>query len=132
MPARLAAVVLLALPLLALSRPPAPSNPMEKLETAIPHAIKLLESKKYADLLRALVEPDHLKELLKSMDLDEFAKKFAESHAEQLLRTLKEIKDAKPKLEDDGKRAVFTVKENAATKNSITFRRHGKTWHLQN
>ena len=135
MPARLVGVLFLAFPLFAVARPdaePAPDKPMEKLETAIPFGIKLLEAKKHAEFLKAFVEPEQLKKILASKEIDAFAKEFAGEKAATLLGVLKEIQGTKPRMEDEGKKAVYPLKTNVIGKDTVSFRKHGKVWHIEN
>ena len=119
--------------LLAFAPAPEPASaPMEKLETAIPHGIMLLEKDKHAELLQLFVEPEELKKILGMTKIDDFAKEFAKDKAKLLLGVLKEIKGQKPALEDDGKKAVYSLKEEVNGKKTLTFVKHGKTWHIKN
>jgi len=105
----------------------------ETLDTAIAEGIRLLEAKSYDAFLKAFVPPDDLKKLADKHPLGEFTEKFGEKKGPHLLLILKSLKDAKPKLEDDGKKATFDVpKDLATTKPAITFVQIGKYWYIQN
>lgn len=105
-------------------------DPQEKLETAIPEAIRLLEKKDYATLLKNFVAPDDLKKVTENKSLDEFAKAFGESHADKLLTMLKSVKDAKPEMEEKGTKATYKSKEPNGM--PLVFQKVGKRWYIQN
>ncbi len=107
-------------------------DPREKLETAVPEAIRLLEEKEYVNFLKKFVPPADLKEITKQKTIDEFAKTFEAEKAENLMNVLTAIKDEKPKLNADKKEAVFDLKEEIDDKKSITFKKVGKYWYIQN
>lgn len=107
-------------------------DPQEKLETAIPEAIRLIEAKEYAKFLKSYVAPEDLKKIAAEMPLDEFAKFFGEKKAEPLLKMLKAIKGVKPTLDADGKKATFKVKDPIDGRDSISFQKVDKRWYIQN
>jgi fibrillarin-like rRNA methylase len=104
----------------------------EKLETAIPEGIKLLEAKEYVKFLKAFVEPNHLSKLEENGSVEQFAENFGKDKGPQLLKVLQNIKGRSPTLEDDGKKATYEVSVDGVDKKSITFRKHGTTWHIAN
>jgi len=105
----------------------------EKLDTAIAEGIRLLEAKSHEAFLRAFVAPADFKKITDKQPLADFATKFAEKKAAQLLDTLKAIKDAKPKLEENDTRATFDLpKELGGSKETITFVKIDKYWYIQN
>lgn len=108
------------------------ADPREKLETAVPEAIRLLEKKEYIELLKKFVSPDELKEITKQTKIEDFAKEFGKDKAEQLLKALKATKDVKPKLDDDMKIAVFEFKEEVDGRDSIKFKKVDKYWYIKN
>lgn len=103
----------------------------EKLDTAIVEGIRLLEAKEYATFLRHFVPPDMLKQLGDDK-FDEFAKKFSEKKAGQLLAALKSVKNEKPKLDDDGTTATFDVKIEDAPRKTVVFKKIDKYWYISN
>jgi hypothetical protein len=111
---------------------PAPkADPREKLETAITEAIRLLEAKDYATVLKHCLTPDDLKAITEKIPLDEFAKQFGEGKADRLLKVLKSIEDVKPTLDKEGKTATFKLKEEADGKKTISWVKIGKYWYIQ-
>jgi hypothetical protein len=132
MTARVALLVLLiASPLVAAPAKPEPANPQEDLETAVPHGIKLLEGKKYADFLKLYAPPDFVKKLGDD-GIKKFADEFGKEKAAPLLNALKEIKGTKPALADDGKKATFKLKTKIAGRDSMTWYKNGKDWYISN
>ena len=111
---------------------PAPkANPREKLETAITEAIRLLEAKEYATVLKNFVTPDDLKAITEKIPLDELAKQFGEGKADRLLKVLKSIEDVKPTFDKEGKTATFKLKAEADGKKTISWVKIGKYWYIQ-
>jgi hypothetical protein len=104
----------------------------EKLETAIPEGIKLLEAKEYVKFLKAFVEPAHLQKLSEQGSVEDFAENFGKTKGPQLLKVMQNIKGRTPTLEEEGTKATFEVSVEGVTKKTITFRKHGKTWHITN
>ncbi len=102
------------------------------LETAIPEGVRLLEAKEYQTFVKNFASPADLKRITEEMSLEEFAKTFGERKAQRLLQVLKEIKDAKPDLDDTGTKATFTLKERIDGGKSIEFIKIEKYWYLQN
>lgn len=112
---------------------PAPKNPSESLETAIPHGIKLLEAKKHEEFIKTFIEPDALKKF--TADPKRFADLvagFGGEKADALLKALKEVKGEKPELVKDGKVAKFKLKTPIGGRDEIAFVKVGKTWHISN
>lgn len=104
----------------------------EKLETAIPEGIRLLEAREYASFLKKFVLPDDLKKITQAMPFDKLVKDFSMEKAAVLLTILKEVKDAKPTLSDDGMKATYPLKKGTAPKDAITFVKVGKLWYIAN
>jgi hypothetical protein len=106
-------------------------DPRENLETAIPEAIRLLEAKDYLALIKHFVHPDDLKKLEEQgKSPEKLAEQFGEKKAERLHAVLKEIKDKKPELNDDGSQAVFKVDDKPG--GVIRFHKSGKLWCIRN
>ncbi len=125
--AALACVVAFA----ALVRGQTKADPREKLDTAIPEAIRLLEAKKYETFLQKYVVPDQLKEIIKAVSLEEFAQSFGRNKAPALLRVLKAVKGKKPSLDKEGKKATFKHGVKGVPYDSITFVKVDKFWYMR-
>ena len=106
------------------------TDPREKLETAIPEGIRLLEAKDYATFLKTFVAPDDFKRITAEASLDEFVKKFSERKAADLLQALKSIKDAKPTLDPAGKKASYDLTERIGGHRTLTFVKVDKHWYI--
>jgi len=107
-------------------------DPREKVETAIPKAIALLEEKKYAEMLRKFMPPEELKRIPKAKNLEEFAERFGKQQAPHLLKALKQLKDIKPIFSDDKKEVEYKLKEAISGKDSLKFVKIDKYWYIQN
>ena len=108
------------------------ADPREKLETAIPEAIRLLEAKEYENFLKAFVAPDDMKKIAQEGPLVDFAKRFGEAKAADLLLILKSIKGKKPALDAEEKKATFKLEVKSAAKDEISFVKVEKFWYIQN
>jgi len=104
----------------------------EKLDTAIVEGIRLLEAKEYATFLKNFADPEQLKKVTESGKIDEFAQKFGEGKAKQLILVLKAIKGAAPKMSEDGKTATFDISVEGVNKKTIGFTKVGKYWYISN
>jgi hypothetical protein len=113
------------------------SNPMENLDTVIPHGIRLLEAGKYKEFIEAFMPPESQKKKAQRKSMEEIAKEFGEKKAPRMLTALKAIKGTKPTLEDDGKNktARFAFPEGAIEgqgPKSIVFVLIEKSWYIGN
>ncbi len=104
----------------------------EKVETAIPEGIRLLEAKEYAVFLKAFVPPELLGRLTEKTTLEEFAKQFSEQKGPRLLKALQSIKGTKPLLSDDGLKATFKPKDDTGKERTLVFVKIGKYWYIGN
>ena len=104
----------------------------EKLDTAIPEAIKLLKAKDNKKLLERYVAPDDLKKMTDKVSIEEFAKKFGEEKAPRLLSALEEIKDSKPTFDKTETKATYALSKEMGGKKSITFKKVEKLWYISN
>ena len=106
-------------------------NPREKLQTAIPEGIRLLETKEYITFLKNFMNPCDLEQFIKEENsLEEGAKMFAEEKAQRLLEIFKEIQDVKPKFENNGNKAIFQLKDNDEGIHTIIFVRFERYWYI--
>lgn len=109
-------------------------HPQESLETAISHAIKLLEKKNYKDLLDGYIPPDDLKQMKAAGAYDLVIKGFGEGEkAKQLLQVLKEIQTLKPEYNEEQTLATFTSeKEDSPLKSRpLKFIKVEKRWYIK-
>src|SRR6476620_10429903 len=86
-------------------------DPREKLETAIPEAVRLLEKKQYKEFLKKFLAPDDLKEATKEVTLDKLAEEFGKKKAAALLKAFKQLKGIKPTMETNGKKVTYRLKD---------------------
>jgi hypothetical protein len=106
-------------------------DPREKVDTAIAEAVRLIEAKEYATLLKKFVPPDELKKITEIVNLDEFAKKFGDGKAPRLLKALKATKGIEPTMSDNGSKATIKFKESIDGKDKIEFIKVGKHWYIK-
>ena len=104
----------------------------ESLETAVPEAIRLLKQRNYETFVKTFLPPALLDEVAERTSLEEFAKTFGEQKSMRLLLVLKEIKDAKPELDDTATTASFALKTKIRGRKSITFVKIEKYWYIKN
>lgn len=136
---RLAFVVTVALFLTAWSGPfvsaqeakksPAPAE----LKSLITEATKLLTDKDYEKLLERIVEPALKAKFKEEKMWEDVVKRFGEGHAEKLLKILKTLPEAEPKLNEEKTEATYDLaKELEAPRSMITFVKVKDVWYLQN
>lgn len=111
---------------------PADTDPREKVTTAVPEAVRLLEKKEYETFLKEFMTPEDLKKVTQRIPLADFAKRFGEDKAPRLLMVLKMVKDNKPVLDADGKKAGYEFEKPGLGKGTISFIKIGKYWYLKN
>jgi hypothetical protein len=128
---RFAATLGMAIALVGMVRADDKPDPREKVDTAVAEAIRLMEAKDYAGLLKNFVPPDDLKKMTAVVTLDEAGKRFGEGKAPRLLKALKEAKSLKPTMDASGNKATFTFKESIDGKNDIVFAKIGKYWYIE-
>jgi hypothetical protein len=121
--------LLAAAPLLAAPAKPEAADPRESLETAIPHGIKLLEGKKYAEFLKTYAPPTFIKKV-GDTGLKKAAEEFGMVKAKALLLALKDIKGTTPTLSADGKQATFKLKSEVLGNDHVIWYKDGKTWYI--
>lgn len=125
----LALAVVLALPVAAAQNP----DPRTKPETAVAHAIRLLEAKEYVKFVQAFVPPDDLKRAIEQgASVEQFGEGVGR-RAERLVSALKSIKDTAPTFDAEGKTATYKLKEAVfGTRDALVFIKIGEFWYLQN
>jgi hypothetical protein len=106
-------------------------DPRAKVETAVAEAVRLIEAKEYATLLKKFVPPDEYKRVTENVSIDEFAKKFGESKAPRMLKALKAAQGVKPTMNDDGSKATIEFKEPVEGKDKIEFIKIDKLWYIK-
>ncbi len=102
----------------------------ESLEKIIPYGIGLLEAKNYKGFLEAFMTPDDLKGATKKQTIDELAADFGKGPAADILMVLKKIKDLKPKLDEKGTTATYTVPEAIKGETEFKFTKVDKFWYI--
>jgi hypothetical protein len=106
------------------------ADPREKLETAVPEVIRLLEAKEYATMLKEFVSPDALKKITAEVSFDELVQRFSAGKADDLLKTLKSIQGRKPEMSADGSKATFAREDPKAR--PVVFMKTDKYWYIAN
>ena len=110
-----------------------PDDVRGNLDKLVPEAIRLLEAKEFAAVLETLVPPDDFKKLTAEHPIAEFAAKFGEDKAGQLLGVLNAVKDKKPALSDDGNTATFELPENVKSpRKTLVFTKIEGRWFIKN
>lgn len=107
-------------------------NPQEKLETAVPEAIRMLKAREYVPFLQAFIPPDDLKKLTAAGSFDAIAAQFGEKKAPRLLKALEGIATAKLTVDEEKQIATYTFPEPIDGKGGIRFQKVGKLWYLMN
>ena len=104
----------------------------QSLQATINKGISLLEEKKYEAFLGRFPLPDELARMRKNRSMEELARTFAKQHAARLLGMLKQIKEEKPQLSDEGRRAEYAVSWKNFSKSKLVFLKIEDRWYLHN
>ncbi|MGF1580245.1 MAG: hypothetical protein ACFCD0_12855 [Gemmataceae bacterium] len=104
----------------------------QKLETAIPEGIRMLEAKKYEPFLKNFVPPELYKKITSKITPQKFSQEFAKRNAPRLLQVLKEIKGKTPTYSNEGMRATYELTAPIAGKKSISFNKINNHWYVKN
>lgn len=108
------------------------ADPREKLDGAIAESIRLLEAKDYVTFLNKFAPPDKLKANLGNGSIEDLAKVFGARKAVRALKVLKEIKEKKPTMSDDGMTAKYALEEAVDDNKEVVFEKVGKFWYIRN
>jgi hypothetical protein len=103
----------------------------EDLTTAIKKGIEMLEAKKTTEFIERFMIPDDLEKMKKSGHWDDIVTQFKKDHVDDVLKVLNYIKDAKPKLSDDGETATFDVEKlEGKHPKDLHFRKVKDVWYI--
>ncbi len=111
---------------------PTTPDPRAELDTAITHAIKLLEAEDYQAFLKLYVEPEVLERITKTTPLKEFAERFAEGKATGILKVLKVVQGKKPTFNSEKTEATLKHGLQGFPSDQLTFVKVNGLWHIQN
>lgn len=110
------------------------AHPQESIDTAIPHAIKLLEEQKYKEMIDSYVPPEELKKMKAAGFYEVVVSKFGEGEkVNQMIQALKEANEMKPEFNADKTVATYTSdKEDSPLKNKpMKFVKVDKRWYIK-
>ena len=107
-------------------------DPRTGLRATISEVIRLLEKKDYAAVLKRVVPPEQLKQILKRQSFEQLVEGFSTTTAARLLAVLRSIKDVGPKLDSTGRVATFTLVESVGGKKAIVLKKIGRFWFISN
>ena len=107
-------------------------DPRTGLRTTISEVIHLLEKKDHAAVLKRVVPPEQLKQILKRQSFEQLVEGFSTTKAARLLAVLRSIKDVGPKLDSTGRVATFTLVEPMGGKKAIVLKKIGRFWFISN
>jgi hypothetical protein len=112
-------------------------HPQESLETAIPHAIKLLEEKKYKELIDSYSVPVELKKLKEAGRYEKVVNEFGEKDmAEFMLNALKQAQKLEPTFIENETVAKYQLKPSESDSGfkpkSLVLKKIKKRWYIAN
>jgi hypothetical protein len=103
----------------------------EDLAAAVKKGIELLDAKKTTDFLERYMIPDDIEKMKKSGHWEEIVAEFKRDHVEGVLKVLNFIKDAKPKMSEDGETATFDVEKlEGKHPSELHFRKIKDVWYI--
>ncbi|MDB4637775.1 MAG: hypothetical protein P8M30_00610 [Planctomycetaceae bacterium] len=113
------------------------AHPQASVETAITHAITILEAKKYKELLDQYVPPADLAKMKEAGAYELVVKKFGEGEKSgKLLNALKAAQTVKPEYNEDKTSVVFNftkeVDGEQVEQRPVRFTKIGKLWYIGN
>ncbi len=113
---------------------PTTTDPRERLETAIPEAIRLLKAKEYTTFLKDFLSPADFREISQKTGFSEteFSKQFGEKRAPQLLAILLLINKVKPTFDPNGTIATYEWKDESSGTQKFSFEKVDKYWYMLN
>jgi hypothetical protein len=123
--------LLFALAVRADARPDDPEPP-SSVRAAVGEGIRLLEKKEYRRFLEKFVSPDDMQKILRRLTIEQFADEFGRGKAADMLEVLKHVRNKKPTLDKDGKKATFQIEIKGAPRDQIRFIKIGRRWCIQN
>lgn len=104
-------------------------NPQVSVKSSIKDCIKLLEKKKYEELLDRYIYPDAKKEALQYQSLSEMAKAF-ESKAQKNLEAMKVALNQKIEYRKNSTVAVIHLDGKVKGLNKIVFMKKDNRWYI--
>ena len=104
----------------------------QSLPATIEQGISLLENQKYEAFLIRIPVPEELERMRKNRSMEEIARTFSKQHAPRLLGMLNQIKDEKPVISDEGRRAEYNVDWKNFSRKKLVFLQISGRWHLHN
>jgi hypothetical protein len=115
--------------------PAATPDARANLSTAVAEAIRLLDAKDYASLIEEFASPEDLKDLLKGITLEDFAKSMQQDPdvaktMAGLLDNLHAVQGQQPVFTDDGNTATYLAIKSDGTNQHIVFKREEGLWYL--
>jgi|GEM_PF-1788454 hypothetical protein len=113
------------------------AHPQESVDTAISHAIELLEAKKYKELLTAYIPPADVAKMKEAGQYELIMQKFGEGgKPAKLLEALKAAQKVEPEYNEDKTAVVFKftkeVDGEQVEQKPIKFNKTGKLWYIGN
>jgi hypothetical protein len=103
----------------------------EDLNAAIKKGIEMLDAKQTTEFLERYMIPDDIEKMKKSGHWDEIVGEFKKDHVDEVLKVLNFIKDAKPKMSEDGEMAAFDVEKlEGKHPKELHFRKVKDVWYI--
>jgi len=107
-------------------------DPREKLQATIDYGIRLIEKKKYRELIEDFCHPDDLKDLRRVEKINDVVVSLQGKKGQVLLIVLKDIKDKEPRYNSEKTKATFPVDVEGTSQEQIVFEKSEKHWYLRN
>ena len=124
-------LILILLPL-ASDGQAAEISPRTELQSAIPYALDLLAKENYEQFILEFARPDELQKKLEVKAIDELVRMFAKDSAGHVQTVLESIRDAEPKMNEEGNVATYGVDVINFSRTEIVFERVESFWYIRN
>lgn len=111
---------------------PANATANKLIQEKITLGIKLIEEKKYEELIKAVASPEDIKKILERVTMEELVAGFKDRNAEELLEVLKQVKGKAPTFNEAKDEATFKLEPAVGSHDQMMFRLIESKWYLQN
>jgi len=111
---------------------PASAAANKLIQEKIDLGIKLIEEKKFEELIKAVASPEDIKKILERVTMEELVAGFRDRNATELLEVFKQVKGKTPTFNDAKDEATFKLDPAVGSHAEMKFRLIDSKWYLEN